>query len=162
MSLNIYFDAVKSKLDIERDAVLARRLGMLPQHLNRARKQGSCPDEILAKIHEILGTPMEELALAREAGKAGAMQPVWERAYETVKRASAVLGIGAVLIGGSVSNDAHANAARSLTEKNVRSVTQVIDFPRNKDYRKLRSAVNRILDHFFLRFFGSFAAPAAI
>lgn len=150
MSLNIYFDAVKSKLDIERDAVLARRLGMLPQHLNRARKQGSCPDEILAKIHEILGTPMEELALAREAGKAGAMQPVWERAYETVKRASAVLGIGAVLIGGSVSNDAQANAV------------QVIDFEGNKDYRKLRCAVNRIVAHFFLRFFGSFAAPAAI
>lgn len=147
MSLNIYFDAVKKKLDIERDAVLARKLGMTPQHLNRARKQGYCSDVVIHNLGVLLPEiPLEEILLAREASKpdTDGMHEFWQRAYEKVKRRSAVLGIGAVLLSGSLLTGERANAA-TLRDEFQRSL-----LPEIARRRKL------VVGYFFLRFFGGF------
>lgn len=105
MSLNIYFDAAKEKLDIERDAVLARHLGIRPQSLNAARKQGWCTDDVLEKLAGVLDVKMEELLLAREATKPHpqVMHAAWVKAYEKV-RAS---GLVAVFIAAGMTGSAY-------------------------------------------------------
>lgn len=165
MFLEKYFDIAKQKLDLRSDAQLARHLGILPQDIVTAKRKGYLRDDVMLALCGIAEVPREELAAAREAEKApegSEMREVWAKTVELVKRGSAVLGIGAMFIGGLHSNDALANVARSTSEKNVRNITQVVDIPSNKDYRKYYRNLAARFNHFFFRFFRGFGSVAAI
>lgn len=92
-SLNFYFDEARRIHEIERDAVLARRLGITPQELNRARKKGWLPDPALEVLSELTGTPVGVLVLTREGSKGGKYESVFTQAAELMKQSGAALAI---------------------------------------------------------------------
>lgn len=157
MFLENYFDSAKRKLGLRSDAQLARHLGILPQDIITAKRKGYLRDDVMLKLCEIVEVPREEVAAAREAEKApegSEMRDVWRKAHETLKRASAVLGIGAVFIAGTVSNDARANAVQHI---DIIAKTEV-----SEAVIKITGNWRRRLRHFFLRFFSLGVSAAAI
>lgn len=124
MDLNYFIDEAKKLLDIERDAVLARRIGLSPQELNRARKSGQITTEALTTLAEKSGIEIERLMIAREASKA--KEPGTKKVWESVL---ARVAMGVILTASSVNQ---------ITP----SPSQVYDFSDKtgvKDYRKLRN-----------------------
>lgn len=123
MDLNYYFDEAKKLLDIDKDAVLARQIGIRPQELNRARQEGQVKAEVLLKMAEMAGMDVEKLLIAREVSKA--KEPATKAAWNRIL----TKGVAAMILTGISVNQ--------ITP----SLSQVHDFPSetsSKDYRKFR------------------------
>jgi len=82
-SLKLYFEDAQAALGMSTKAELARHLGLLPQELNRAQKEGYCSDQVIERLAEITKTPAVMVYTARELTKpqTEAMRSVWTQIY---------------------------------------------------------------------------------
>lgn len=152
MGLNIFFDKAKKVLDTDKDAVLARALGIAPQKLDRARKEAWIKTEVLAKLAEITGDDIEVIVLAREADRTEDLQTkallensVY-RMLSRVKQVGGILGIGALAMSVSLMTAEDTRNASTIDAKFGASDLyyrklwmQLIDFIRS---RKLGFAIS--------------------
>lgn len=77
--LGHFIDDAQAALDCTTKVELATRLGITPQELNRARKDGYCSDEVIEKLAEITKTPSVIVFSARELTKpqSPSMKKAW-------------------------------------------------------------------------------------
>ena len=152
--LNFYFDEAKKMLDLESDTMLGKEIGLVPQHIYRARNEGQVKIEALLALAEKTGFDIKDLLAAREETKAmdDTTRQVWNRLVSRAKRVGGILAIGAIMTGSSVLTAGKTRAF--FTETHVMDITpartQVYDFlgqTGSKDYRKYRilSFIRRLL-----------------
>lgn len=86
MDLNFYLDKAKTVIDVTKDADLARKIGLTPQELNRARKQGFVTLEALKALSELSGIDLDKLLVAQQVSKAKdtATKAAWTRVLTRV------------------------------------------------------------------------------
>lgn len=78
-NLGNYFNVARDTLGLPSKKALADFLGMRPQEMTRAQKEGYCSDEVIEKLAKVTKTPAVLVFTARELTKpqSESMKMVW-------------------------------------------------------------------------------------